>query len=81
MPGVLSNGKPGAGEALIPQYGTPLPQYVLDSIRKQVALKGPLTTPRKGIRSVNVTLRQELTFATCARLKPAGVETRYSGWT
>lgn len=31
-----------AGEALIPQYGTPLPQYVLDSIRKnRIALKGP----------------------------------------
>lgn len=72
-----------AGEALIPQYGTPLPQYVLDSIRKnRIALKGPLTTPvGKGFRSVNVTLRQELDLY--ANVRPArnlpGVETRYSG--
>ncbi|MCL6635902.1 MAG: isocitrate/isopropylmalate dehydrogenase family protein, partial [Peptococcaceae bacterium] len=72
-----------AGEAVIPQYGTPLPQYVLDSIKKnRVALKGPLTTPvGKGFRSVNVTLRQELNLY--ANVRPArnlpGIETRYSG--
>lgn len=72
-----------AGEAVIPQYGTPLPQQVLDSIKKnRVALKGPLTTPvGKGFRSVNVTLRQELNLY--ANVRPArnlpGVETRYSG--
>lgn len=72
-----------AGEAVIEQHGTPLPQHVLDSIKKnKVALKGPLTTPvGKGFRSVNVTLRQELNLY--ANVRPArnlpGVETRYSG--
>jgi len=72
-----------AGEAVIQQYGTPLPQYVLDSIIKnKVALKGPLTTPiGKGFRSVNVTLRQELNLY--ANIRPArnlpGIETRFSG--
>lgn len=70
-----------AGEALIPQYGTPLPGYVLDSIRRnRVALKGPITTPvGGGFRSVNVTLRQELNLY--ANVRPArtlpGIVTRY----
>lgn len=70
-----------AGEAVIAKYGTPLPQYVLDSVKKnKVALKGPLTTPiGKGFRSVNVTLRQELNLY--ANVRPArtlpGIETRY----
>lgn len=51
-----------AGEACIAQYGTPLPDHVLDTIRRnKVALKGPITTPvGKGFRSVNVALRQQL---------------------
>jgi isocitrate dehydrogenase (NAD+) len=51
-----------AGEASIAEYGTPLPDHVLDSIRKtKVALKGPITTPiGSGFRSVNVALRQAL---------------------
>ena len=51
-----------AGEAVMKQYGTPLPDHVLASIRKnKVALKGPITTPvGSGFRSVNVALRQEL---------------------
>lgn len=51
-----------AGEACIEKYGTPLPEHVLESIkRNKVALKGPITTPvGKGFRSVNVTLRQSL---------------------
>ena len=51
-----------AGEAVMKQYGTPLPEHVLASIRKnRVALKGPITTPvGSGFRSVNVALRQEL---------------------
>lgn len=71
-----------AGAAVIPEYGTPLPQYVLDSIKKnKIALKGPLTTPvGGGFRSVNVTLRKELNLY--ANLRPAkslpGVVTRYS---
>jgi len=70
-----------AGEAVIPEYGTPLPAYVLESIKKnKVALKGPLTTPiGKGFRSVNVTLRQELNLY--ANVRPArtlpGIVTRY----
>ncbi len=71
-----------AGEAAISHYGTPLPQNVLDSVRKnKVALKGPLTTPvGRGFRSVNVALRKELNLY--ANLRPAktlpGVPTRYN---
>ena len=51
-----------AGEAAIAEFGTPLPNKVLDSIREhRVALKGPITTPvGSGFRSVNVALRQAL---------------------
>jgi isocitrate dehydrogenase (NAD+) len=51
-----------AGEAAIAKFGTPLPDQVLESIRKhRVALKGPITTPiGSGFRSVNVALRQAL---------------------
>jgi isocitrate dehydrogenase (NAD+) len=51
-----------AGETVIGKYGTPLPEHVLESIRRnKVALKGPLTTPvGAGFRSVNVALRKEL---------------------
>jgi isocitrate dehydrogenase (NAD+) len=51
-----------AGEGAIAEYGTPLPDRTLDSIRKnRTALKGPITTPvGTGFRSVNVALRQEL---------------------
>ena len=46
-----------------------LPQETLDVIREYlVAIKGPLTTPvGKGIRSLNVTLRQELDLYVCLR--------------
>jgi isocitrate dehydrogenase (NAD+) len=70
-----------AGEACIAEYGTPLPDHVLTSIRKNgIALKGPITTPvGEGFRSVNVTLRQ--TLGLYANLRPArsikGLETRY----
>jgi isocitrate dehydrogenase (NAD+) len=70
-----------AGEASIAEYGTPLPEHVLDSIRRnRVAIKGPITTPvGEGFRSVNVTLRQALDLY--ANLRPArsmkGIETRY----
>jgi isocitrate dehydrogenase (NAD+) len=51
-----------AGEAAIAEFGTPLPEHVLASIRKnKVAIKGPITTPvGSGFRSVNVALRLEL---------------------
>ncbi len=51
-----------AGENVMAEFGTPLPEHVLESIRKnRVAIKGPITTPiGTGFRSVNVALRQEL---------------------
>lgn len=51
-----------AGTAVMDQYGTPLPEHVLDSIRKnRVAIKGPITTPvGTGFRSVNVAIRKAL---------------------
>src|SRR5438093_5209145 len=70
-----------AGEATIASEGTPLPERVLDSIRRnKVALKGPITTPvGSGFRSVNVGLRQALNLY--ANLRPArsipGVPSRY----
>jgi len=70
-----------AGEAVIAEYGTPLPDHVLESIkRNRIAIKGPITTPvGKGFRSVNVTLRQALGLY--ANLRPArsikGLDTRY----
>jgi isocitrate dehydrogenase (NAD+) len=70
-----------AGEATIASEGTPLPDRVLDSIRRnKIALKGPITTPvGSGFRSVNVGLRQALNLY--ANLRPArsmaGVPGRY----
>jgi isocitrate dehydrogenase (NAD+) len=70
-----------AGEAMIAEHGTPLPESVLESIRRnKTALKGPITTPvGGGFRSANVTLRQALGLY--ANLRPArsmkGLVTRY----
>lgn len=70
-----------AGEGVIEKYGTPLPEHVLESIkRNKVALKGPLTTPiGTGFRSVNVALRKALDLY--ANIRPAkslpAVKTRY----
>src|SRR6266705_1137501 len=70
-----------AGSDVMDTYGTPLPEQVLESIRRnKVALKGPITTPiGGGFRSVNVTLRQALGLY--ANLRPArsikGLRTRY----
>ncbi len=64
------------------KYGTPLPDEVLESIRRtKVALKGPVTTPvGSGFRSVNVALRKKLDLYAC--LRPSkwypGVRSRYS---
>lgn len=59
-----------AGADVIEKEGTPLPERVLDSIRKnKVALKAPVTTPiGKGFRSVNVQLRKSLDLY--ANLRP-----------
>jgi isocitrate dehydrogenase (NAD+) len=70
-----------AGEATIQREGTPLPQAVIDSIKRdKVALKGPITTPvGKGFRSVNVGLRKALDLY--ANVRPTrtrkGVRSRY----
>jgi isocitrate dehydrogenase (NAD+) len=72
-----------AGVDVMDQYGTPLPDHVLESIRANgVAIKGPITTPvGTGFRSVNVALRKELDLFAC--LRPCktypGVRTRYEG--
>lgn len=59
------------GTAAFESQGTPLPESVLESIRKnRVALKGPVTTPvGKGFKSVNVQLRQKLDLY--ANVRPA----------
>ncbi|NLD73378.1 MAG: isocitrate/isopropylmalate dehydrogenase family protein [Chloroflexi bacterium] len=70
-----------AGEKVIAQYGTPLPDHVLESIRRnRVGIKGPITTPvGKGFRSVNVSIRKALDLY--ANVRPAksvpGVASRY----
>jgi isocitrate dehydrogenase (NAD+) len=70
-----------AGEEVIPKYGTPLPEGVLESIRRnKVALKGPVTTPvGTGFRSVNVAIRKELDLYACVRPVKTypGVRSRY----
>jgi isocitrate dehydrogenase (NAD+) len=71
-----------AGEATLTSEGNPLPDRVIDSIRRTgVALKGPITTPvGTGFRSVNVALRQALSLY--ANVRPArsiaGVQSRYT---
>lgn len=58
-----------AGECAIEKYGTPLPDHVLEAIKKNgFAIKGPITTPiGKGFRSVNVELRKRLDLYACLR--------------
>ncbi len=58
-----------AGGEVIARYGTPIPEYVFNSIRRdRVALKGPVTTPiGEGFRSVNVLLRKGLDLYACVR--------------
>jgi isocitrate dehydrogenase (NAD+) len=60
-----------AGADVMGKYGTPLPEHVLDSVRKnKVAIKGPVTTPvGTGFRSVNVALRKALDLY--VNLRPA----------
>ncbi|MCS7164004.1 MAG: isocitrate/isopropylmalate dehydrogenase family protein [Thermodesulfovibrio sp.] len=70
-----------AGEEIYLKEGNPLPDKVIDSIKKnKVAIKGPITTPvGTGFRSVNVTLRQELDLYACVRPCKSfkGVNTKY----
>ncbi len=72
-----------AGTDVIDQNdGNPLPDHVLESIRRNgTALKGPITTPvGKGFRSVNVGLRKSLDLY--AQIRPCktypGVRSRYA---
>ena len=60
-----------AGEKAVATYGanTWLPEETMQALREYVvSIKGPLTTPvGGGIRSLNVTLRQELDLYVCLR--------------
>src|SRR4030065_77760 len=70
------------GQGAQDKLGTPLPDHVLESIKKnKVALKGPVSTPiGTGFRSVNVALRRNLDLYAC--LRPCktypGAPTRFS---
>jgi isocitrate dehydrogenase (NAD+) len=70
-----------AGTDVIEIEGSPLPDRVIESIKKnKVALKAPVTTPiGKGFRSVNVALRKSLDLY--SNLRPCknieGIKTRY----
>ena len=70
-----------AGADVAEVEGSPLPDRVIESIKKnKVALKAPVTTPiGKGFRSVNVALRKSLDLY--SNLRPCknieGIKTRY----
>ncbi|MGM0508213.1 MAG: isocitrate dehydrogenase (NAD(+)) [Fusobacteriota bacterium] len=70
-----------AGLGAMESEGTPLPDSVIESIKKnKVALKAPITTPvGGGFRSVNVAIRKKLNLY--ANIRPSktfdGVENRY----
>ena len=70
-----------AGADVAETEGSPLPDRVIESIKKtKVALKAPVTTPiGKGFRSVNVALRKSLDLY--ANLRPCknieGIKTRF----
>jgi isocitrate dehydrogenase (NAD+) len=73
--------KVDAGEIALKEYGTPMPDTLIETIEKnKIALKGPITTPiGSGYRSINVALRQKLDLY--ANLRPSksfeGVQSRY----
>ncbi|MCB9723907.1 MAG: isocitrate/isopropylmalate dehydrogenase family protein [Spirochaetaceae bacterium] len=58
-----------AGADIFLKHGTPLPDEVLNSIRRtRVALKGPIGTPiGGGFKSANVLMRQALDLYACVR--------------
>ena len=70
-----------AGVDVMEEFGTPLPEETLASVRENgVAIKGPITTPiGTGFRSVNVALRHELGLYVCLRPCKSypGVRSRY----
>ncbi|MHA1754352.1 MAG: isocitrate/isopropylmalate dehydrogenase family protein [Candidatus Odinarchaeia archaeon] len=71
-----------AGERALKEYGTPLPQNVIDSFKKtKVLMKAPITTQfGKGFRSVTVVIRKM--FDLYANVRPAknieGIESKYN---
>ena len=58
-----------AGVDVMKHTGTPLPDSVMESVRRtRCALKAPITTPvGTGFRSINVDLRQQLGLFACIR--------------
>lgn len=70
-----------AGIGVVEKFGKPLPDHVIETIKKnKVALKGPLTTVvGKGFASVNVELRKTLDLY--ANLRPvrnlSGISSRF----
>lgn len=70
-----------AGVRAVEDYGVPMPEVTLKSIRRnRLGLKGPLMTPKgKGFKSANVTLRQRLSLY--VGLRPVrslpGIKTNY----
>ena len=70
-----------AGAGALEKHGTPLPDAVIESIRRnKVALKGPITTPvGEGFTSVNVALRKQLNLY--ANVRPIsskyGISTKF----
>jgi isocitrate dehydrogenase (NAD+) len=58
-----------AGVDVMEKLGTPLPESVMESVRRtKCALKAPITTPvGTGFRSINVHLRQALGLYACIR--------------
>lgn len=71
-----------AGVDVMERLGTPIPDSVMQSVRRtKCALKAPITTPvGTGFRSINVHLRQELGLYACIRpcKQYAGVRTYFS---
>jgi isocitrate dehydrogenase (NAD+) len=72
-----------AGVDIMEEAGTPLPDAVIESIKRNtVAIKGPITTPvGHGFRSVNVALRKAADLFACVRpcKSYAGVRSKYEG--
>jgi isocitrate dehydrogenase (NAD+) len=70
-----------AGVDIMETAGTPLPDSVIESIkRNKIAIKGPITTPvGTGFRSVNVALRKAIDLYACVRPCKSykGVRSRY----
>ena len=70
-----------AGIDIMEKVGTPLPDALIESIKKnKTALKAPITTPvGKGFRSVNVALRKIFDLYACLRPCKSyeGVRSRY----